>query len=700
MTESVTYSRDGDIAVITIDNPPVNALSAAVRAGIDAAMAEFAADDAARAAVICAAGRTFIAGADITEFGKPPRPPALPDLIDRIEAAPKPVVAAIHGTPLGGGLEVALGAHWRVALAGTQMGLPEVTIGVMPGAGGTQRMPRLVGLGPAIDIITTGRRVPAAEALDLGLIDEIAAGVDARAAGIAFARRLLDEGRTDPRPVSQMQPPAPDSDLLAKARAGIERRNPGEVAQLQALSAIEGGLTLPFAEGMAQERAGFTKLLDSPQRAALIHAFFADRRVTQNPDLKDVAPRALDRIGVIGGGTMGAGIATSALLAGLTVTLIERDAAAAARARDTVAGMLAGAVKRGKLDPARRDAILSDAFGTSDDYAALTDADLVIEAVFEKIEVKDEVFRRLDAVCRPGAILATNTSYLDVGRIAAATSRPEDVIGLHFFSPAHVMKLLEIVVPDGTAKDVVATAFALAKRLGKVPVRAGVCDGFIGNRMMNAYRSAADHMVLDGASPYQIDCAVRDFGFAMGPYQVSDLAGLDIAFFNRQRKAATRDARERVPVFADRLVEAGRLGRKAGRGYYIYDETSPNGRPDPEMDGFLAGIRSELGITPRDFTDQEIVDRYLAAMVNEGARIVGEGIAQRPSDVDVTKLYGYGFPRWRGGPMHVGDVIGAGVLRDRINEYAKADPYFWQVAPLIEQLADDGGRFDRLNTAG
>lgn len=687
----VTYRRHGEIALIEVDSPPVNALSAAVRRGLTEAVAQLAADPTARAAVLFCAGRTFIAGADVSEFGKPPVPPFLPDVIAAIEAAEKPVIAALHGTVLGGGLEVALGAHYRVALPGTRLGLPEVSLGLLPGAGGTQRLPRAIGLEAAVHLITSGRQIAAAEAAELGLIDMLAEGSDPAAAGIALAERLLAEGR-GPRRLSELTPPAPQPQLVADLRAKLAGRTGGQVAPLRALDTVAEGLGMTFADGMAHERRAFLDLMQTPQRAALIHAFFAERQAVRQDDLAGVAPRPVDRIGVVGGGTMGQGITAAALTAGLDVTLVERDAASADKAAAGIGRMLDGAVKRGKMTPERR-AELAQRLHMATDYAALAAVDLVIEAVFEQLDVKQEVFRHLDRVCRPGTVLATNTSYLDVNLIAEATRRPQDVIGLHFFSPANVMRLLEIITPDRTAPDVTATAFALAKRMGKIGVRAGVCDGFIGNRILSAYRTAADHMVLDGASPYQVDEAIRAFGFAMGPYQVGDLAGLDIGYATRQRKAASRDPRERVPVFADRLAEAGRLGRKTGRGYYIYDEASPQGRADPEMAPMLDDIRRELGITPRSFTETEIQDRYMAAMVNEGAKILDEGIAARASDIDVVLLHGYGFPRWKGGPMHWAEAEGPDRIATQIRRLAESDPYFWQLSPLLARLAAEGGSF-------
>ncbi|WP_421708766.1 3-hydroxyacyl-CoA dehydrogenase NAD-binding domain-containing protein [Algihabitans sp.] len=691
MSDVVVCDLQGDVAVLRVQNPPVNALSQAVRKGLLDGIAW--AEKTAQAAVIVGSGRTFIAGADISEFGKPPLDPWLPEVCNRIEASPLPVVASLHGTALGGGLEVALSAHYRIAVPGAKVGLPEVKLGILPGAGGTQRLPRLAGAEAALEMITSGRHVPVEEALKLGIVDEVAEG-EPEAVGLAYARRLLEEGR-GPRPIRGMKAPAPVDfdawhDKLLKA-------GKGQVAPATAVRAVQSASELPIDEGLARERELFSGLMASPQREGLIHAFFAERAVAKLPELKGVAAREVATVGVIGGGTMGAGIATSALLAGLMVVLVERDASAAAKARDTVEKLLRAAVKRGKLAEAAFAEITSRRFTAAADFEALSDADLVIEAVFEDMEVKRDVFRRLAPVAKSGAVLATNTSYLDVDEIAAVTDRPGDVIGLHFFSPAHVMKLLEIVVADGTVPEVVATGFTLAKRLGKVAVRAGVCDGFIGNRILSTYRAAADHMVLDGASPYQIDRALVAFGFAMGPFAVSDLAGLDIGYATRKRKAATRDPRERVPSYANRLYELGRYGQKTGRGYYLYTEGQRGGAEDPEVEAIIAAEREALGIAPRSFTDEEIQRRYMAAMVNEGARVVEEGIARRPLDVDVTLLYGYGFPRWRGGPMKWADMTGLSDLLRDIEGFARDDSFFWQAAPLLQRLAEEGRNFDDLN---
>jgi len=463
---------------------------------------------------------------------------------------------------------------------------------------------------------------------------------------------------------------------------------------MAAIDAALTGLEGDFDAGLAFERAQFMAMLDTPQRAALIHVFQAERRAARVLD--GPAARPVEHIGIVGGGTMGAGIATACLLAGLPVTLAERDDSAASRARDTVTDMLAGSVKRGKITAVRRDALL-ESFTATSKTAALASADLVIEAVFESMEVKAEVFATLDRVCKPGAILATNTSYLDVNAIAAATSRPGDVLGLHFFSPAHVMRLLEVVVADATKPDVVATGFDLARRLRKVAVRAGVCDGFIGNRILSRTRAAVDHMVLDGASPFQVDRALVAFGLAMGPFAVADLAGLDIGYMTRQRKAPTRDPRERVPEWGDRLHDMGRLGRKTVRGHYIYDADSPKGRPDPEVEALIEAERAARGITPRDFDDAQIVDRYMAAMIDEAARILDEGIAAHPRDIDLVLIHGYGFPRWRGGPMHHADRIGLDQILETITTAASEDAFFWSPAPLLARMAADGSTFDTLN---
>ncbi|MDW3224397.1 MAG: 3-hydroxyacyl-CoA dehydrogenase NAD-binding domain-containing protein [Paracoccaceae bacterium] len=693
MTDLIAYARHGDVAVLRLQNPPVNALSHAVRQGLMAGMDRAEADVGVKAVLLVGAGRAFIAGADIKEFGKTPLEPHLPDVCNRIEASPLIVVASMHGVSLGGGLEVALSAHYRIAQPDARVGLPEVHLGLLPGAGGTQRLPRVTGVPAAIDMITSGRHVKAPEALEMGVVDRIEEG-DPETVGLAYANALLADGVAR-RPVSEMPAPEPvDWDATYDA---VLKKGRGQISPAQAVRAVQASVELPFAEGLKAERQMFWDLMKTDQRQGMIHAFFSERAVSNLPDLKDIAPRAVTGVGVIGGGTMGAGIATAALLSGLQVVLLEMTDEAAELARGRITSNLAGALKRGKIGQDAHDSMLTSALVIATEYDGLKDADLVIEAVFEEMDVKKTVFRQLDAVCKPGAILATNTSYLDVNEIAAETSRPGDVIGLHFFSPAHVMKLLEVVVADHTIPDVVATGFALAKRMGKIAVRAGVCDGFIGNRILSTYRTAADHMILDGATPFQIDAALTGFGFAMGPYAVADLAGLDIGWAMRKRLAPTRDPRERVGRYPDRLCEAGHFGQKTGTGFYVYEKGKRGGTPNPDVIELIDAERVERDITPRDFSDADIIRRYMAAMANEAARVVGEGIARRPLDVDMVLLFGYGFPRFWGGPLKWADLVGLPSLLADINRFAEEDAYFWRPAPSLEKLVAEGRTFDDLN---
>ncbi|WP_298860828.1 3-hydroxyacyl-CoA dehydrogenase NAD-binding domain-containing protein [uncultured Sulfitobacter sp.] len=695
MSDSVDYSVQGPVAVLRIQNPPVNALSQAVRQGLSDAMDRAEGDANVKAVLIVGDGRAFIAGADITEFGKPPKAPALPDLCTRIEGSPLLVIASMHGVSLGGGLEVALGAHYRVAQPSAVVGLPEVHLGLLPGAGGTQRLPRLVGADKAIEAITSGRQIGAAEAHEMGIIDKIEEG-DPQEVGLAYAASLLAENAPR-RPVSEL-PAAEEIDWNA-AYEGVMKKGRGQISGGAGVRAVQAASELPFADGMAAERELFMEMLASDQSKGMIHAFFNERAVSNLPELKGVEPRPLKAIGVIGGGTMGAGIATAALLSKMDVVLIEMTEEQVAAARGRIEGNLSGAVKRGKISQEQYDALTTKALTVSTQYDTLSDVDLVIEAVFENMKVKKEVFGKLDVVCKAGAILASNTSYLDVDEIAAATSRPADVIGLHFFSPAHVMKLLEVVVADKTAIDVVATGFALGKRLGKISVRAGVCDGFIGNRILAVYRTVADHMVLDGASPYQIDKALVDFGFAMGPFAVADLAGLDIGWMTRKRKAPDRHPDERVPTYIDKLCEKGHFGRKTGEGYYLYEAGSRASVPNPKIPELIAAEQAELKITPRDFSDEEIVRRYMCAMVNESAKVVEEGIARRPADVDMVLLFGYGFPRFWGGPLKWADLQGLEAVLADIERFATEDAWFWKPSALLQQLVAEGRSFDDLNRA-
>ena len=695
----VTTALHGDVLVVTIDNPPVNALGAAVRQGLLAALQQAQADAAVAAVLLVGAGKAFIAGADIREFGKPPVPPALPEVCRAIEGSDKPVVAVLHGAALGGGLEVALSAHYRLALPAATVGLPEVNLGLLPGSGGTQRAPRLMGVQAATSLMLSGQHLKAQAALQAGLVDKLVEGADAQAEGLAYVRELLT-AKAPVRRTRDLAIAEPQAALawLEEQKAETAKKARGLFSPLKIIECVQAAVQLPFDEGLARERALFIECLDSPQRAGLIHAFFAEREVAKVPEAQAAQPRPVASVAVIGGGTMGAGIAVAALDAGLPVTMIERDAESIARGRANVEKVYNGLVAKGRMTDAAKAAVMARYTGSTN-YADIAQVDLVIEAVFEDIEVKKAVFRELDRVCKPGAVLATNTSYLDIDAIAASTSRPQDVIGLHFFSPANIMKLLEIVVPAKVAADVVATAFELAKKLKKVPVRAGVCDGFIGNRILAVYKQAADYLMEDGASPYEIDAAVRGFGFAMGPFQVTDLAGGDIGWATRKRRAATRDPKARYVEIADRICERGWFGQKTGRGFYLYPEGARVGQPDPEVLAIVDAERAKKGITPRSFSADEIMRRYMAAMVNEGAKVVAEGIALRPLDVDVTFVAGYGFPRHRGGPMKWADMTGLDKVLADIQAFAKEDPLFWKPAPLLEQLVAEGRNFDSLNKA-
>ena len=696
ITDTVSLTIDDGIAFLVVDNPPVNALGQAVREGLKTGIEVAGADDSVKAVILLAQGRTFPAGADITEFGKPPKAPALPDVCQAIEDCPKPVIAALHGTALGGGFEIALSAHYRIADKTAKIGLPEINLGLLPGASGTQRMPRITGAGPALDMMLSGKPVGMDQGQSMGVIDELADG-DLRAAATTYAKKLLASG-AGPRKTSErtegLAKKVAFAAEIAVRRAALEKSAKGQMAPFAIVDCVEVSASLPFDQGMRKERTAFMACLASDQSKGMIHAFFAERQTAKIPEAATAKARAMDKLAVIGGGTMGAGIAVAILNAGLPVVMIERDQESLDRGRANVEKVFDGNIKKGRMTPDEKTAVMAR-FTGSVDYAALKDVDLVIEAVFEEIEVKKGVFAQLDAAMKPGAILATNTSYLNIDDLAATISRPEDVIGLHFFSPANIMKLLEIVVPAKVSADVVVTGFELAKKLGKTPVRAGVCDGFIGNRILAVYRTAADHMMEDGASPYDIDAALRDFGYPMGPYQVSDLAGGDIGWATRKRKAATRNPNARYVQIADRICERGWFGQKTQRGYYKYEGRT--NIEDPEIQAIIEAERKRAGTTPRSFTPEEIQNRYLAAMVNEACNVLAEGIALRPLDIDVTLLYGYGFPRWRGGPMKWADMQGLDVILGRIREYAKEDALFWRASPLLEKLVAEGRNFDDLN---
>lgn len=701
MSSAVKTSLEDDLFIIEIDNPPVNAASAAVREGIASAMAKFANEASARAAVVFCAGRTFVAGADIKEFGMKMEGLMLPEVIQLVEDAEKPVIAAIHGTALGGGLELALGSHFRVGLKAAKVGLPEVHIGLIPGAGGTQRLPRLIGFEAAADIITSGRQVAADEALKLGILDAVDDGTDPKAAGIALARRVLEENRAIRRTSMRLDKIAErkgDKQFFDSMRAGAAAKARGQLSPVACIDALELAANVDFHEGMKGERSLFMKLLNDPQRDALIHAFFAERAVSKVPGLEGAKAKEIKTAGVIGGGTMGSGITLSMLFAGIPVTMVERDEEQAARGRANVEKVLNDGVTRGKYDAAYRDKLANELYSVTTDFAYLSDCDLIIEAAFEDMGVKKGVFETLDKVAKPDAVLASNTSYLDINQIAAVTARKENVLGLHFFSPAHIMKLLEIVVTDSTAPNTVATGFALAKKLGKTGVRAGICDGFIGNRILETYLRVAAYLVEEGTSPYVIDKAVVDFGYPMGPHQMGDLAGLDIGLMARKRRIAEGYKGRYAFEYLDWLAENGRLGQKTGIGCYIYPQGVRKGIEDPKFLEVIETIRKDKAIPQKPaLTESEIMRRYMAAMINEGAKVVEEGIALRPLDVDVVMLAGYGFPRFRGGPMKYADMMGLDKILADLKEFSKDDADFWKPAKLIEDLVSRGKNFDSLN---
>ena len=621
--------------------------------------------------IICA-GRTFIAGADITEFGKPPREPHLPDLCNAIETSSKVVVAALHGTALGGGLEVALSCHYRCA-----------------GAGGTQRLPRLIGAQAALDMMTSGNPVDAGKAASLGLVDHIVDG-ELGAAALAWCRELVEKG-TQRRVTSELPVDSVPDDEFVAYRGALARRARGQIAPQKIVDCVEASLSTPFAEGLRIERAAFTECMQSPQSAALRHMFFAEREAAKVRGLSKETPRRdVREVAVIGAGTMGSGIAMNFANAGMEVALLEVDDEALARGLTIVDRNYEGGVKRGKLTEEKALECRGRITGTTD-YESLSDADLVIEAVFENLELKQDIFARLDSVCKPGAILATNTSYQDVDRIAAATKRPQDVIGLHFFSPAHIMKLLEVVRAEKTADDVLATCLALAKQIRKTPVVSGVCYGFIGNRMLGHYAREAQLCVIEGATPEQVDAAMEEWGMAMGPLAVFDLAGLDVGYKARQGLPESRRGDPRAYRVADALVEMNRLGQKTGAGFYRYDPETRARSSDSEVQALIEREAAALGVEQRQIDPGEIVDRLIFALVNEGLNILDEGIAQRPGDIDVVYVYGYGFPAWRGGPMHYADAVGLPHVLERVREFEQrfgADN--WTPAPLLETLVEAG----------
>ena len=691
MSEVVKIERHDEIAIVTVDSPPVNALSAAVRRGIQECVQKAIADPAVKAIVLTCAGRTFIAGADITEFGKPPQPPALGDVISELENSPKPTVAAIHGTALGGGLEVALGCHFRVAVKEARLGLPEVKLGLLPGAGGTQRLPRAVGPELAVRMIVGGDPIGAAEALKHGLIEEIVEGP--ASGGEAFARKVLAEKRPARRlrdDDSKLKAAKADRSIFTNAVAAVTKRARGLEAPFAAADAVGHSLDTPFDEALKKEREGFLKLMNGDQSKAQRYAFFAEREAAKVDGVPEgTKPRPVARVAIIGAGTMGGGIAMSFASAGVPVTLIEMSDEPLKRGLGIMQKNYEATAARGGIPadaPAKRMGLITGAVGLEN----VRDADLIIEAVFETMAVKKDVFTALDKHAKAGAVLASNTSYLNINEIAAVTRRPQDVLGMHFFSPANVMKLCEIVRGAKTAPDVLMTAVAIAKKIAKVPVVVGVCDGFVGNRMLAARSKQSEKFLFEGALPQQVDAVVTKFGLPMGPFAMGDLAGLDIGWRSRKDRGIKSE-------IADALCEAGRFGQKTGKGYYKYEGGSRAPLSDPDVEKLIVDTCARLGLKRREIGDDEILERMIYPMINEGARILEEGIAARPSDIDVVWLYGYGWPIYRGGPMHYADQVGLRHIADRLSYYARAtsDPSL-EPAPLLKRLAAEGKTFASL----
>ena len=672
----ITTRKDGEILIVTADNPPVNALGAAVRQGLMAALEEAKGDDGVKALVIACAGRTFFAGADITEFGKPPVLPWLPEVVDAIEAMDKPVVAAIHGTALGGGCEVALGCHYRIAVPSAKLGTPEVKLGLLPGAGGTQRLPRVAGLALALEMTAKGDPISAKRALDAGLVDRLAQEGSLESDAIAFAREVAG---ARPLPRASEKSVAADADLVAAFRKDNARRFRGFEAPEANIACVLKATEVPFAEGIKFEQQNFMKLMMGVQSAAQRHIFFAERKASKIDDVpEDTQLRPINRVGVIGAGTMGGGITMNFLSAGIPVTIVETAQDALERGVGIIRKNYEATAAKGRLTADQVEKAIS-LLNPTLDFDALAECDLIIEAVYENMDVKKEVFGRLDAVAKPGAILASNTSYLNVDEIAAATKRPQDVVGLHFFSPANVMKLLEIVRGAKTAKDVLATAMAMAKKIRKVAVVAGVCYGFIGNRMLMPRQIEATQLLLEGATPEQIDRVHVEFGMPMGPFQMADLAGVDIGWH--------RDT-SRIENIRDALCAENRWGQKTGAGFYDYD-AKRNPSPSPRVMEIIEDFRQKTGTPQREITTEEIVARTLYTMVDEGAKILSEGMAQRASDIDVVWIYGYGWPVYRGGPMFWADTEGLKKVVEGLEKYG------FTPSPLLKDKAEKGERFNK-----
>ena len=689
LTQSVSYETRGDTALIIVDNPPVNSLSFHVRQGLKDGIEKALSDDSVKSVVIACEGRTFIAGADIREFGQTPKPPGLVETLDVMEQSSKPVVAAIQGTALGGGFEVALACHARVLDPKAAVGVPEVKLGLIPGAGGTQRLPRIVGVMTALDMCTTGRQVKAKEALALGVADKVAEG-NLRDEAVAYAKSLVGKPL---RRACDLAVPAFDQAEFDKAVAAVTKKARGMRSPVAAAEAVAlAAKVKTFADGMKGERAIFSELLPSDQSKAMRYVFFAEREVTKVPHLEGVQPRKIETAGVLGAGTMGAGITISLINGGMPVTLVETKQEALDAGKKRILGTWDRDVQLGRITQAVRDQRAS-LLTTTLDFDALATCDIVIEAVFEEMAIKKDVFGRLGKIAKAGAVLASNTSYLDIDQIAEASGRPADVIGMHFFSPANIMRLVEVIEGAKSTKDVVQTGVVIGKLMGKLPVVCGNCDGFVGNRILAAWRPVVEFAVEDGALPQDIDAAMEASGMAMGPYAVSDLAGLDIGM--RRRKEVAFDPEKRYPYsVADELCARGRYGQKTSAGYYKYVDGKR--QVDPEVTKIIEEVSAKNGRTRKPISGETVVDQVRAVMANEAAKILAEGISPRPLDVDMVLLNGYGFPAWRGGPMHEADRIGLDKILGTMRELHKAYGKGFEPAPLLVKLAESGRKFADL----
>ncbi len=702
----VTLTIHDGVAVVLIDNPPVNALGNAVFEGLRSALDQSERDPAVRAVVVIGAGRTFVAGADINEleqaaWGGGSGPPDMHGLLERIEDFPKPIVMALHGTPLGGGVELAMAGHYRVAAPDTRMGQPEVNLGIIPGAEGTQRLPRLVGVEKAIDMCVSGKPITAPDALGAGLLDRLIDG-DLQTGAAAFARDAAARGGPHPKTRERrdkLGDAATAAPLLDAGRELARRTRRNMFAPLAVVDAIGAAVTLPFPAGVRREKEIFFDCLRSEQCKALVHAFFAERAVARVPDVpKNTPVSSIDTVAIIGAGTMGGGIAAACANAGLHVVLADVGGEAVDRGMASIRRNYESSIKRGRLSKDDVEVRIGRIRGQVG-YEGIASADLVIEAVFENLALKKEVFAALDAAAKPGCILATNTSTLDIDAIAAVTARPESVIGLHFFSPAQVMRLVEIVRGGRTSIGVLASALAFAKRLGKIGVAVRNGPGFVGNRMMFPYMYEAQFLVEDGATPEQVDRVLTEWGMAMGIFAVDDMGGLDVAWRVRQELHQFEEPGARKPVVADTLVEMGRLGQKTGKGWYRYDEGGRTPIPDPDVIGVIERTAAAAGIARRPVGDEEILERALYALINEGARVLDEGIALRASDIDVIYLTGYGFPAYRGGPMFCADRIGLAKILDRVTAFHRQFGQRWKPAPLLEKLVSQGLTFRELDAS-